>query len=157
MIVIDVETLSRGMPSNKVNISSRLSIATPTFPTSPNASGSSESSPICVGRSNATLNPVVPCDSRYLYRAFDSSAVANPAYCRIVQNLQRYILRRTPRVYGNEPGSPRSSAKSTCFVFDGLKSFGSSIPDEVSNRSRRSPVILAIDYHSCRQCLTARK
>ena len=28
-------------------------------------------------------------DSRYLYRSLDFSAVANPAYCRIVQNLLR--------------------------------------------------------------------
>src|SRR5690348_17628882 len=33
------------------------SIATPTLPTSPRASGESESMPICVGRSNATERP----------------------------------------------------------------------------------------------------
>ena len=97
-IVIDVETCPSGMPSNNVIMSSRLSIATPTLPTSPAANGSSLSSPICVGRSNATLKPVVPCESRYLYRSFDSAAVANPAYCRIVQNRPRYIELRTPRV-----------------------------------------------------------
>ena len=35
-------------------------MATPTLPTSPYASGSSLSYPICVGRSNATDKPDVP-------------------------------------------------------------------------------------------------
>ena len=76
LMVIEVETSSSGMPSNNASMSSSESIATPTLPTSPAASGSSESKPICVGRSKATDNPVVPCDSKYLYRVFDSSAVA---------------------------------------------------------------------------------
>ena len=46
--------LSSGIPSKSVSISSSESIATPTLPTSPAASSSSESSPICVGKSNAT-------------------------------------------------------------------------------------------------------
>ena len=41
-------------------MSSSESIATPTLPTSPAASGASESMPIWVGRSNATDSPVVP-------------------------------------------------------------------------------------------------
>src|SRR5205085_4160321 len=49
------------------------------------------------------------------------------------------MLRRTPRVYGNSPGSPRSRSYSTGSVFDGLKSFGSGMPEEVSKCSRRSP------------------
>ncbi len=36
-IVIEVETLSRGILSNKISISARVSIATPTLPTSPSA------------------------------------------------------------------------------------------------------------------------
>jgi hypothetical protein len=63
-MVIDVETVSRGSPSSSVRMSARLSMATPTLPTSPIASAWSESYPICVGRSNATDRPVVPCDSR---------------------------------------------------------------------------------------------
>ncbi len=43
LIVMDVETRSRGMPSNRISISARESMATPTFPTSPSDSGSSES------------------------------------------------------------------------------------------------------------------
>ena len=43
LMVIEVETRSSGMPSSSVSMSSRLSMATPTRPTSPAASGSSES------------------------------------------------------------------------------------------------------------------
>ena len=43
LIVIEVETRSSGMASKSVSMSSRLSIATPTLPTSPSACGSSES------------------------------------------------------------------------------------------------------------------
>ena len=43
LIVIDVDTLSSGIPSNSVSMSDRLSIATPTLPTSPCAMAWSES------------------------------------------------------------------------------------------------------------------
>jgi hypothetical protein len=43
LMVIDVETRSSGMPSKRSSMSSRLSIATPTLPTSPSERGSSES------------------------------------------------------------------------------------------------------------------
>ena len=43
LIVIDVETRSSGMPSKSSAMSSIESIATPTLPTSPSASGWSES------------------------------------------------------------------------------------------------------------------
>jgi hypothetical protein len=43
LIVIDVDTRSSGMPENSSSMSSMLSIATPTRPTSPAASGVSES------------------------------------------------------------------------------------------------------------------
>ena len=42
-MVIDVLTLSNGMPANRVSMSSILHIGTPTLPTSPLASGWSES------------------------------------------------------------------------------------------------------------------
>ncbi len=60
LIVIDVDTLSSGSPWNSVRMSAMESMATPTLPTSPRAMASSESYPICVGRSNATLRPPVP-------------------------------------------------------------------------------------------------
>lgn len=60
LIVIDVDTLSSGIPPNSTRMSSIESIATPTLPTSPCAIGASESWPICVGRSNATDRPIVP-------------------------------------------------------------------------------------------------
>ena len=44
--VIDVETLSRGIPASSTCMSSTLSIATPARPTSPSARGESESRPI---------------------------------------------------------------------------------------------------------------
>src|SRR5580692_10327583 len=53
-MVIEVEILVSSMPSKRRCISSMESMATPTFPTSPTASGWSESRPICVGRSKAT-------------------------------------------------------------------------------------------------------
>ena len=61
LIVIDVDTSPSGMPPNRMRMSSIESIATPTLPTSPEASVASESIPIWVGRSNATDKPVVPC------------------------------------------------------------------------------------------------
>jgi hypothetical protein len=65
LIVIDVETLSSGIPSKSVFMSASESIATPTLPTSPCATGSSESYPIWVGRSNATDRPIVPALSSW--------------------------------------------------------------------------------------------
>jgi len=43
LIVIEVVTRSSGIPSNRVLMSSMLSIATPTRPTSPRAGAASES------------------------------------------------------------------------------------------------------------------
>ena len=85
LIVIETETDSSGSPSVRIRMSSIVAIATPAFPTSPRASGSSESYPICVGKSNAIERPVCPCSSRYRYRRLDSRADPNPAYWRIVQ------------------------------------------------------------------------
>ena len=92
LMVIDVETRSSGIPSKSRVMSSMESIATPTRPTSPRARAWSESYPICVGRSKATLRPLPPWSSRYRYRRFDSAALPNPAYCRIVQRRPRYIV-----------------------------------------------------------------
>ena len=56
-MVIEVDTVSSGMPSNSSRMSSIESMATPTLPTSPRACGASESYPIWVGRSKATDRP----------------------------------------------------------------------------------------------------
>src|SRR6478736_2145045 len=56
--------------------------------------------------SNAVERPVWPCSSRYRKRSLVSSAVPNPANCRIVHNRPRYMLGYTPRVNGNSPGNP---------------------------------------------------
>ena len=60
LMVMEVETSSRGIPWKSTSMSSRESMATPTLPTSPSAMGWSESYPIWVGRSKATESPVVP-------------------------------------------------------------------------------------------------
>jgi hypothetical protein len=108
LIVIEVDTRSSGMPSRRTCMSSTVSMATPTRPTSPTARGESESIPICVGRSKATESPVWPAARRCRKRAFVSAAVPKPAYWRIVQRRPRYIVGWTPRVKGNRPGSARS-------------------------------------------------
>ena len=64
LIVIETETFPRSMPANSVSMSSTVSIATPSRPTSPSDSGESESWPISDGMSNAVLSPVCPCSSR---------------------------------------------------------------------------------------------
>jgi hypothetical protein len=98
LIVIDVDTRSSGISSSRTCMSSTVSTATPTRPTSPSARGESESIPICVGRSNATERPVWPAARRWRKRALVSAAVPNPAYWRIVQSRPRYIEGCTPRV-----------------------------------------------------------
>src|SRR2546426_11952310 len=108
LIVILVLTLSRLIPSKRRRISAKLLIATPTRPTSPADLGLSESRPSCVGRSNAVLSPVSPCDIRYLKRLFVSCADPKPVYWRIVQSLARYISSYIPRVNGYFPGSPNT-------------------------------------------------
>ena len=104
LMVMEVDTVSRGMPANSSSMSASDPIDTPTFPTSPSASGSSASRPSCVGRSSASESPVWPCSSRYLKRWFVSLGVPNPAYCRMVQSLPRYMFWWMPRVYGYSPG-----------------------------------------------------
>src|SRR2546430_11819084 len=56
LIVIDVDTRSSGIPSNRSAMSSTDAMETPTLPTSPNAIAESGSWPIWVGRSKATLD-----------------------------------------------------------------------------------------------------
>ena len=60
LIVIDTLTSSSGMPANSVSMSARVSIATPSRPTSPSERGWSESWPISDGISNAVERPVWP-------------------------------------------------------------------------------------------------
>ena len=64
LIVIETLTAPRSMPANRVCMSSSVSIATPSRPTSPSERGESESCPIKDGMSNAVLRPVCPCSSR---------------------------------------------------------------------------------------------
>ncbi len=79
LMVKEVLIWSRGIPSKSLSMSSKVSTATPSFPTSCRARGSSESIPNWVGRSKARLNPVCPLLSRNLNRSLVSSAVAMPA------------------------------------------------------------------------------
>jgi ribosomal protein L36 len=104
-------TSPTGMSAYSRCMSSMVLIATPQRPTSPADSGSSESRPIRVGRSNAVDRPVfalVPLafSRRYLKRRLVSSAEPKPANCRMVQRRLRYMVECTPRVKGNAPGSP---------------------------------------------------
>ncbi len=108
LMVIEVVTWSRGMPSKRVSMSRSDVTATPHFPTSPRDNGWSGSRPIRVGRSKATERPWLPCSSRYLKRALVWAAEPKPANCRMVQTFPRYMVSCTPRVNGNRPGSPRS-------------------------------------------------
>ncbi len=59
-MVIDVETSSSGMPANSVSMSSSVSTATPSRPTSPSDRRWSESWPMSDGMSNAVESPVCP-------------------------------------------------------------------------------------------------
>ena len=60
LIVIEVVMSPSGMPSKSSSMSGAESIATPQWPTSPSERGSSESRPISVGMSKATLSPPPP-------------------------------------------------------------------------------------------------
>ena len=92
MMVMEVETSFKRMPSKRSRMSSKESMETPTLPTSPKESSWSESRPIWVGRSKATESPVWPASMRYLKRLLVSLAVPKPAYWRMVQGLPRYIV-----------------------------------------------------------------
>src|SRR5919198_3546708 len=105
LIVMEVLTLSNGIFSKQLIISLIELIATPVLPTSPSDCGSSESRPVCVGKSKANDNPVCPCSSKNLNLLLVSSALPNPLYCRIVHKRSRYMFGYRPRVYGNLPGS----------------------------------------------------
>ena len=105
-IVIDVVTLPRSIPSNKVSMSAAESTATPQCPTSPSDRGSSESRPIRVGMSKATLSPCPPWSRISLYRSLVSTALPKPANWRIVHGFPRYPVACKPRVNGNSPGQP---------------------------------------------------
>jgi hypothetical protein len=71
LIVIEVFMSWTGIPSRSVRMSPRWEIGTPTRPTSPVASGSSESYPHWVGRSKATDSPVCPLARLALKRSLD--------------------------------------------------------------------------------------
>jgi hypothetical protein len=91
LIVIEVVILPSGMSLKRTSISSSESIATPHLPTSPFERGWSESYPMSVGRSKATLRPVSPFLRRYLNRLFVCLAVPYPENSRRVQSRPRYM------------------------------------------------------------------
>ena len=105
LIVIDVDTLSSGMPSSSACMSSTVSIATPTRPTSPGARGESESMPICVGRSNATERPVWPAVEQLpearvrLGRGAEAGVLAHrPQAAAVHRRLDAARERELPRI-----------------------------------------------------------
>ena len=64
LIVIETETSPTSMPRKSVLMSSRVSRATPSRPTSPSERGLSESCPMSEGMSKAVLSPVWPWSRR---------------------------------------------------------------------------------------------
>ena len=64
LIVIDTLTSPTSMPANSVCMSSSVSTATPSRPTSPSDSAWSESWPMSDGMSNAVDSPCWPWSSR---------------------------------------------------------------------------------------------
>jgi hypothetical protein len=60
LMVIDTETSPTSMPLNSVSMSSSVSTATPSRPTSPSERAWSESWPMSDGMSNAVLRPGLP-------------------------------------------------------------------------------------------------
>ena len=89
LMVMEVVTVPRSIPPNSTSMSAAESMATPQWPTSPSARGSSESRPISVGMSKATDSPLPPSARIIRYRSLVSSALPKPANCRIVQGLPR--------------------------------------------------------------------
>ena len=131
LIVIEVDTVSNGMPENNCRISSNEEIETPTLPTSPSDNSSSASNPNWVGKSKATDKPFWPRSSNNLNLSLVSLALEKPAYCLIVHNLERYIVSCIPLVYGGTPA-----------VFESAKDSGISIPERVFHSPFRSSAIL---------------
>ena len=109
LIVIDVVTLSRRMPSNSASSRPAMPHWLQPFPTSPRASGWSGSRPIKEGRSNATLSPVAPAPAlpvalvRALRRAEPGKLPHRPQLACIPVGVD------APRVR-IDPASPRSRA-----------------------------------------------
>ena len=89
LMVRPAPTLCRSMPAKAISKSRRQSTAMPTRPTSPWASGWSESSPIWVGRSKATFRPVCPWSIMSLKRSLVSLGVPKPVYWRVVHSRLR--------------------------------------------------------------------
>ena len=129
-IVIEVDTLSSGMSDIRIRISSRQVIDTPTLPTSPSLISSSAARPSCVGRSKATDRPFCPRSNRSLNLSLVSSALLNPAYCRMVHSRERYIESCIPRVYGGFPD------------VSGPTILGTSMPPSVRQSSLRWLILL---------------
>ena len=84
--------------------------------------------------SNAVDSPVCPCSNRYRNRSFVSSAVPNPANCRIVHKRPRYIDGYTPRVKGNWPRIPEIPLVVDLAV-SGFASGSTAAPEIVENSS----------------------
>ena len=89
LMVIDVLADARSIPSNSARASPRCDTGTPTRPTSPRASSSSGSYPVCVGRSNATDSPVWPLARLRRYSALLAAAEECPAYVRMTHGRSR--------------------------------------------------------------------
>jgi len=107
LMVIEVFIASSGMPSNRVRIAPRYGTGTPTFPTSPRASGWSASYPVWVGRSKATDSPVWPRARLERYSSLEARAEECPEYVRINQGLSRLRFSSTVTVSPTERFVPK--------------------------------------------------
>ena len=111
LIVIDVETLSSGMPSSSTCMSSTR------VDRDADATDFAERARRIGVDAHLRRQVERDATARSARRRADGGsarssrrAVPKPAYCRIVQSRPRYIVGCTPRVNGNAPGSPRSRA-----------------------------------------------
>ena len=87
-------------------MSARLEIGTPTRPTSPSASRRVRVVAHLGRQVEGDRQPGLALLEEVAEARFVSSAVAKPAYWRIVQRRLRYIVGWTPRVNGGSPGQP---------------------------------------------------
>ena len=108
LIVIDVDTLSSGISSSSVCMSSTVSIATPTRPDFAQRARRIRIDAHLRRQIERDAQPRLPGGEQQPEPPFVSAAVPNPAYCRMVHRRPRYMVGCTPRVNGNLPGSPRS-------------------------------------------------
>jgi hypothetical protein len=112
LMVIDVEILSSGSPRSSTRMSSIESMATPTLPTSPCASGMIGVAPHLRRQIEGDGEARLPLLEQVVVARVGGLGRAEAAYWRIVHRRPRYMFGCTPRVKGGSPGKPRSRSAS---------------------------------------------